>query len=546
MLSERTAFLFYFSRKIIIVINKMARKIKKYSMLGIAFIVSFSLLFPKSVSAYSDTNLRPIFLSWPLPSYIGVARISQFPNTPWTWNYLGLNSGMQCPPAFGYLEAWMPTWRDNSILWEQDVAQADPHQFQMIECYSAGGEVGKNGHEATDVKAPAGTPVYASADGKVAGWRLTDLNSMLVLKHCLGGNWDEKNECLNGTKWYTTYMHIMVDEKFQQMDLDVNTGTQLGTIYPQGDNSHLHFEVGLEKRDYANYVNPWGRDESPWLGCMWIDQTLCVVPNPVFKQMLFQTENNQFFLKKFYSPFISLPIIENVIRYQVIENRIVALTEKNNLWLLQDSKWIKLSENVAEFQITSNRIAVLSKENILRVQVGEWKNQWDMEVSEVQSFYISQNRVGVLSSSGELYVIESDLQKQWSIVSQGVIDFQLSDTRIAYVNMLGDLIVQEGESTAEWKTMISNVKAFQLSGVRVAALNTNNQLWVNHGNLRAEFVLQAENVESFQLADNRILIHQLDGIWKIKQNSLYDPWVNLSYIPSKNIILNGNLPTFVK
>lgn len=497
------------------------------------------------VDAYSLTNERPVFLAWPLPSYIGVARISQFPNTPWTWNYLGLNSGMQCTPAFGYLEAWITTWRDTSISWEQDSAQADPHQFQMIACYSAGGEVGNNGHEATDIKAPAGTPVFASADGKVAGWRLTDLNSMIVLKHCLGGSWNENNECVDGTKWYTTYMHIVIDENFQQMDLDVVIGTQLGTIYPQGDNSHLHFEVGLDKRDYANYVNPWGRDEAPWLGCMWIDQTMCVMPDPAIKQILFQTQNNQIFLKKFYSPFILLPKLENIDTYQIVGNRIGVLTENHIFWLWQNSEWIKIEENVIAFQITKNRIAILNKDNILRVQTSAWKNQWDMDTSEVQDFYISDNRVAALSSSGELYVIEGDLKNQWSIVAQGVSTFQLSDTRIAYVNKLGDLIVQEGALTSEWKTMISNVQAFQLSGVRVAALNKNKQLWVNHGNLRAEFILQAEKVEYFQLADNRIIIHQQDGTWKIKQGSLYDTWINLSYIPSKNIILNGSLPTFV-
>ncbi|HCR70635.1 MAG TPA: hypothetical protein DIW23_04250 [Anaerolineae bacterium] len=518
---------------------------KKFLSLFLFIVFVLNMLILKTANAYSLSDERPIFLAWPLPSYIGVARISQFPNTPWTWNYLGLNSGMQCPPAFGYLEAWMPTWRDTSIPWEQDVAQADPHQFQMIECYSAGGEVGKNGHEATDIKAPATTPVFASADGKIAGWRIWDINTMLVLKHCLGGTWNINNECQNGTKWYTTYMHIVIEPAMQQMDLDISTGTQLGTIYPQGDNSHLHFEVGLDKRDYANYVNPWGRDESPWLGCMWIDQTLCVIPNPVLNQTLFQAESGQVFLKKFFGPFVLLPKLENVIEYKVIENRIGALTEDNTFWLLENSKWTKIDENVIEFQITNSRIAILSKDNILRVQNGDWKNEWDMEVSEVQNFYISSNRVGALSSSGELYIIENDLKNQWSIVAQGVSGFQLSDTRIAYINLLGDLMVQEGVLTSEWKTMLSNVKAFQLSGVRVAALNKDNQLWVNHGNLRAEFVLQAENVELFQLADNRILILQQDGTWKVKQGSLYDSWISVSYISSKKIILNGNLPTFV-
>jgi len=31
---------------------------------------------------YSHSDERPIFLHWPLPGYIGPARISQYPNSP--------------------------------------------------------------------------------------------------------------------------------------------------------------------------------------------------------------------------------------------------------------------------------------------------------------------------------------------------------------------------------------------------------------------------------------------------------------------------------
>ena len=68
---------------------------------------------------------QPVFLAWPLPAYIGMARISQYPNTPWTWHYLGLNEGYQCPPMFGYLadvSSW-PYWRDISIDENEDKAQ---------------------------------------------------------------------------------------------------------------------------------------------------------------------------------------------------------------------------------------------------------------------------------------------------------------------------------------------------------------------------------------------------------------------------------------
>jgi murein DD-endopeptidase MepM/ murein hydrolase activator NlpD len=58
---------------------------------------------------------------------------------------------------FGYLLNLdsLAYWRDISIPEEQDMALADPHQFEMVECYSP--------HAGTDIKAPAGTPVYVAA-----------------------------------------------------------------------------------------------------------------------------------------------------------------------------------------------------------------------------------------------------------------------------------------------------------------------------------------------------------------------------------------------
>ena len=254
-------------------------------------VVLFSIgcLEPASVSAksagsarqYSLSQARPVFLSWPLPDTISPMRISMYPNSPWTWHFLGLNPGMQCPPAFGYLDdppSWA-FWRDRSIPEQADRAQADPHGFQMVECYATDGPAGTNGHEATDIKAPAGTPVYAAAAGKVAAWQIYGLYTMIELKHCLGGTWDAANACLDGEQWYTTYMHINLDPDFQVQGKDVAAGTQLGTVYDQTINSHLHFEVGLGQRLYSNFVNPWGRDLAPWNGCMWLDRRLCPYPD---------------------------------------------------------------------------------------------------------------------------------------------------------------------------------------------------------------------------------------------------------------------------
>lgn len=75
----------------------------------------------------------------------------------------------------------------------------------------------------------AGTPIYAVAAGKVQEWSLPGLNSMLMLKHCLGGTWDENNQCMDGEQWYTTYMHIVPDQGIRQENADIAQGTQFGT-----------------------------------------------------------------------------------------------------------------------------------------------------------------------------------------------------------------------------------------------------------------------------------------------------------------------------
>jgi hypothetical protein len=522
-------------------------------------LVMVNLLSSGQVQAYSLTKDRPVFLAWPLPGYIGVARISQIPNTPWTWNFLGLNPTFQCPPAFGYLEIALPVWRDSSIPWEQDSAQADPHQFQMIECYSTGGDAGTNGHEGTDIKAPAGTPAYPSADGKVAGWRINDLNSMIVLKHCLDGNWDANNECVNGQKWYTTYMHIIVDPNFQKMDLDVNIHTQLGTIFNQGDNSHLHFEVGLDKRNYANYVNPWGRDEAPWFGCMWLDQSICLQPNPGYKRLFFSNSSDRFFVKQDDIPPVELHHVESAESFQLVGDRIAALMKDGRIRVADKRygnepagghdfifNWTQFNEQVSTFQITANRVAILNANGVLKIQEGTLAVPWVLEEQGVKAFSISDDRVGILSQGGVLKIMEGGLKGQWFTAAQNIRAFQLIDSRIAVVDQQGNFMVQEGPLTAEWKPMGTNIQAFQLSGTRVAVVKENGEFWVNDGNLRAEFILQASAVRSFQLADDRIVILNPQDVWKIKEGSLFENWSDIPGLSVGNILLNGGSPVIIK
>lgn len=536
----------------------MNYKIPKILWRVLAIFIALSFLFPYHAQAYSLTKERPVFLAWPLPSYIGVARISQFPNTPWTWNFLGLNAATQCPPAFGYLEIALPTWRDPTIAWEQDSAQADPHQFQMVECYSTGGEAGTNGHEGTDIKAPVGTPAYASADGKVAGWRLNDLNSMIVLKHCLGGSWDASGECVNGVKWYTTYMHIVVDPAMQVMNLDVKAHTPLGTVFNQGDNSHLHFEVGLDKRNYANYVNPWGRDEAPWIGCMWMDQSICVMPNPGYERYALLNSSGRWFVKQDDSGFVELYGTDGVETMQ-LRGRRIGLIDSKGYFMVGDREypsstfglhdfvfnWTNLGKGVDHYQLTENRIALLDATGLFKAKDGDLSANWGLQIEGVQSFSISDHRIGVLSADGILRILEGGFTGNW-VTFQGVKAFQLTDTRLAIVDSNGMFMVKEGPLDFEWKEMGKNIRAFQLSGTRVGIINDQNQLLVNDGNLRADWILQAENVQSFQLADNRIVILDANGSWKIKDGNLFQGWKDVNNGQVQNLILSGELPVRIQ
>jgi len=505
------------------------------------------------VTAIPDlSGNRPVFLAWPLPAKIGLARISQYPNSPWTWNYLGLNEGYQCPPMFGYLlnvDSWA-YWRDPSIPEEQDKAQADPNQFEMVECYSTDENVGANGHAGTDVKAPAGTPVYAAADGKVKEWRPPGLNSMIVLKHCLGGAWDESNQCVDGKEWYTTYMHIVASDELLTENFTVTQGMPLGTIYDQSINSHLHFEVGLGERGYTTFENPWGSDEAPWLGCMWLDQSICPNPNPDFNRMAFFTNAGGFSIRQGETN-IKLRDVQGVNRVRMWGERSALLDSQNRLLLHEGkfsanedsiSSWTRQAENVLDFQITNRRVAVLDSDR--KLFVSESSGEWILQAENVRAFSISDHRVGYLTDSGELFIREGRLDSEWMPLASGVSAFQLTNNRIAIADSQGSLFVNEGEVNAEWQQMAERVRAFQVTNLRVGILDAEGNLQVKDGNLRAEWVQLAKDVVSFQLSNYRIVVRSGDGL-KYQVGDVYQPWSDLP-TDLQTVMLNDALPVSLR
>ena len=223
---------------------------------------------------YTNPANRPVFLNWPLPSQYGSNQINRYPNTPWTWNFLGLNPGYQCPPRMGYLydANVLPYWRDNSIPEIVDRNQADPHGIGWVECYSTPEPVGGNGHEGTDILADVNTPILAVAAGRVYSIESTAVGWKVILYHCPDSQWTGTFTC-SGQRWYTTYLHMKNVPSGLSSGQSISAGEKVGEI--SESYLHLHFELGVNSRAYANFVNPWGRDNSPWDGCMWIIQDLC-------------------------------------------------------------------------------------------------------------------------------------------------------------------------------------------------------------------------------------------------------------------------------
>ncbi|MFM8321628.1 MAG: M23 family metallopeptidase, partial [Chloroflexota bacterium] len=423
---------------------------------------------------------RPAFLAWPLPPSTGLARISQYPNTAWTWRYLGLADGFTCPPMFGYLSdpAVRPYWRSAGLTEAQDQAQADPHQFEMVACYTDSDPL-VGGHAGTDIKAGRGTPVYAAAAGRVVQWRDSGSNSMLVLGHCLGGEWDGAGGCAGGQPWYTTYMHLQPDPALDQPGLAVQQGQPLGAIYDLGINSHLHFEVGHKQRSPANYTNPWGADAPPWLGCLWLDPALCPDLPAEQRSLAYAAPDGQVYLQRGAEAPQPLPAPPGLLSGGVQQllmwgERLVVVDGAGRLFVVDGALsppggagpgWGAAAEGVQEVQAAGSRLAYLDSRRRLFVRQGWPEGSWaEQDTGWIVAYSLAAQRLGYISGRGELWIKQGALDQPWQALARQAKALQVIDSRIIYLDREGDLYANEGPPGAEFEPIAGEAAAFQATG----------------------------------------------------------------------------------
>ncbi|MEI2612499.1 MAG: M23 family metallopeptidase [Candidatus Promineifilaceae bacterium] len=233
------------------------------------------------VQAFTQTNLLTIqnntligfrtedpgpFLHWPLAD-TNQDNITRLPDTPWTHNFLGISACGSYPSLLdaGYWPYSDPgNYSGNRHLILSGVSDArvkwmnngDGNAFDnAFACYSE--------HAGIDISQADNTHVLAAASGyihAISGTRYT-------IRH------DNVNN--TGQTWYTTYVHVT------NMRYNIGTYVTAGTWIANVGSSHLHLETS-----YNGYYsvtdgrNPYGIDQSPWTGCLWLDQNFCPNQRP--------------------------------------------------------------------------------------------------------------------------------------------------------------------------------------------------------------------------------------------------------------------------
>ncbi len=233
------------------------------------------------------------FLSWPLP-HVNITSITRLPHTPWTHNFLGIET---CPSYPALIDAgyWPNAFKgnyagnrhlikngvpDSSVKWV-NAGKSDGFD-NAFACYGA--RSGLPDHAGTDFSAADGTDVLASAWADQIYVYFNNGQYRIRLRH--------PNVNGSGQTWYTYYVHLSASSfPMGTRSVNIDAGQKIGEVGQR----HLHFEVAVGP-DYSGSQarNPWGIDRAPWQGCLWLDQTLCPIPNDTARDNQHQASTGHF------------------------------------------------------------------------------------------------------------------------------------------------------------------------------------------------------------------------------------------------------------
>lgn len=203
---------------------------------------------------YVNLNYWPVDAKYPF--------VIAYPDSSWTWSFLGINPGQTCPPyRLRSRENSQQYWRDPDIPEEDDWIQASQGR-DYVRCYLA--------HRGTDIATPPGAPVYAVADGVVhlaiEGSDSEGESGQVVIAH---------NRTVDGVDytWQARYLHLR--NFFPVTSGPVREGQFIGYVADRKSNTHLHFGVeGLWGCWSPCIQNPWGPVY------LWIDDDFNRFPDP--------------------------------------------------------------------------------------------------------------------------------------------------------------------------------------------------------------------------------------------------------------------------
>jgi murein DD-endopeptidase MepM/ murein hydrolase activator NlpD len=228
-------------------------------ILSISLALAAAFLTTRAAGAQLTQNYVNINY-WPLDAKYPF--VIAYPDSSWTWGFLGINSGQRCPPyRLRSQDNSQQYWRDPTISLEDDWLQASQGR-EYVRCYQA--------HRGTDIAAQPGAPVYAVAEGVVhlaiEGSDSEGESGQVVIAH---------NRTVDGVNytWQARYLHLR--NFFPVTSGPVREGQFIGYVADRKSNTHLHFGVeGLWDCWSPCIQNPWGPVY------LWIDDDFNRFPDP--------------------------------------------------------------------------------------------------------------------------------------------------------------------------------------------------------------------------------------------------------------------------